>query len=151
MYNNQKLSIFLVDDDAIYLTLLQNVLSKNQSYVIETFANGELCLKRISAEPDVIVLDYHLSGIEKKSVNGLDALRKIKLINSDIAVIMLSLQDDIEVAVSCMNFNSVDYIVKSETALVRLNYSIQNLVHYKKMENIMSWYTERLQSLNIKV
>lgn len=151
MYNNQKLSIFLVDDDAIYLTLLQNVLSKNQSYVIETFANGELCLKRISAEPDVIVLDYHLSGIEKKGVNGLDALRKIKLINSDIAVIMLSLQDDIEVAVSCMNFNSVDYIVKSETALVRLNYSIQNLVHYKKMENIMSWYTERLQSLNIKV
>ena len=141
---NQKISIFLVDDDALYLTLLQTELSENQGYIIKTFANGELCLDEISEVPDIIVLDYHLNGIEKNALNGLDTLRKIKIINPDIPVIMLSSQDKIEVAVNCMKLKAVDYIVKSETALARLNYSINNIMYYKKMENIVSWYMENL-------
>ena len=141
---DQKISIFLVDDDALYLTLLQTELSENQGYIIKTFANGELCLDEISEVPDIIVLDYHLNGIEKNALNGLDTLRKIKIINPDIPVIMLSSQDKIEVAVNCMKLKAVDYIVKSETAFARLNYSINNIMYYKKMENIVSWYMENL-------
>ena len=141
---DQKISIFLVDDDALYLTLLQTELSENQGYIIKTFANGELCLEKISEVPDIIVLDYHLNGIEKNALNGLDTLRKIKIINPDIPVIMLSSQDKIEVAVNCMKLKAVDYIVKSETAFARLNYSINNIMYYKKMENIVSWYMENL-------
>ena len=49
---DQKISIFLVDDDALYLTLLQTELSENQGYIIKTFANGELCLEKISEVPE---------------------------------------------------------------------------------------------------
>jgi len=37
----------------------------------------------------VIILDYHLDGIDKSAINGIETLDKIKAINPDIPVIML--------------------------------------------------------------
>ena len=113
--------------------------SKYPEFVIETFATGELCIKHLSLpdktpleKPDVIVLDYHLDGIEKNAMNGLQALDAIKSINPDIPVIMLSSQDKIEVAVNCMKHKAFDYIVKSETAFIRLQKAIAYILHDQK-------------------
>lgn len=49
-------------------------------------------------------------------MNGLNTLDIIKQRNADIAVIMLSSQDSIEIAINCMHHLAMDYVVKSETA-----------------------------------
>ena len=141
---NEKIKLFLVDDDALFLKSLEIEFLEHADFTIETYATGELCLKNLSHSPDVIILDYHLDGIDKNAMNGMDALNKIKAYNSDIPVIMLSSQDKIDVAINCMHHRAFDYVVKSETAFLRLQKIITTIFKYKKMEKELSWYMERM-------
>ena len=144
MKKNDKIKLFLVDDDAVFLKLLAIEFLDHADFVVETFATGELCINELGKSPDVIVLDYHLDGIEKNAMNGIQTLDKIKAFNSDIPVIMLSSQDKIEVAVDCMHHRAADYVVKSETAFLRLQKIITNIFSYKKMEKELHWYMSRM-------
>lgn len=141
---NEKIKIFLVDDDALFLKSLQIEFMEHADFAIETFATGELCMENLSHDPDVIILDYYLDGIDKTAMNGMDTLDKIKALSPDIPVIMLSSQDKIEVAINCMHHKAFDYVVKSETAFVRLKKKISTILRYKKMEKELNWYMERM-------
>ena len=142
--NNERIKLFLVDDDALYLKSLEIEFLQHGDFTIETFATGELCIECLSHSPDVIILDYHLDGIEKSAMNGIEALDKIKAFNPDIPVVMLSSQDKIEVAIDCMHHRAFDYVVKSETAFLRLQKIITAIFRYKKMEKELNWYMERM-------
>ena len=142
--NNEKIKIFLVDDDAVFLKSLQIDFLQHADLDIETFATGELCLKKLSHNPEVIILDYMLDGIDKNAMNGIEVLDRIKAYNPEITVVMLSQQDKIEVAIDCMHHKAFDYVVKSETAFVRLQKIITTIFHYQKMEKELNWYMERM-------
>jgi two-component system, OmpR family, response regulator len=142
--NSKKIKLFLVDDDALFLKSLEIQFLNNADFDIETFPTGELCIENLHKKPDVIILDYHLDGIDKSAMNGLKTLDKIKLSNIEIPVIMLSSQDKIEVAVSCMHHKAFDYVVKSETAFVRLQKIITAIFKYQKMEKELNWYMNRM-------
>jgi two-component system OmpR family response regulator len=144
MKNENKIKLFLVDDDAVFLKLLEIEFLQHADFNIETFATGELCVERLAQSPDVIILDYHLDGIDKNAMNGLNTLDKIKAFNPDISVIMLSCQDKIDVAINCMHHRAFDYVVKSETAFLRLQKIISTIFRYKKMEKELSWYMDRM-------
>lgn len=141
---NEKIKIFLVDDDALFLKSLQIEFLQHADFNIETYATGELCMKNLTHNPDVIILDYHLDGIDKNAMNGMDTLDKIKAFNPDIPVVMLSSQDKIDVAINCMHHRAFDYVVKSETAFMRLQKIITTIFKYRKMEKELSWYMERM-------
>lgn len=143
MTNTNKVKIFLVDDDAMLLKLLAAEFTQHADFDIETYPTGELCLENLSHQPDVIILDYHLNGIDKEAMNGLATLDRIKAFDAGIAVIMLSSQDKIDVAINCMHHHAHDYVVKSETAFLRLQQIITNIFKYKKMEKVVNWYMER--------
>src|SRR6185295_18512082 len=140
---NEKIKLFLVDDDAVFLKSLEIEFLGSADFNIETFDTGELCIANLSRNPDVIILDYFLNGIEKNAMNGIETLDKIKAINSDIPVVMLSVQDKIDVAVSCMHHRAFDYVVKNETAFLRLRKIITSIFSYKKMEKELQWYMDR--------
>lgn len=144
MNNEKKIKLFLVDDDALYLKLLEIELLVHADFIIETYATGELCIENLSRNPDVIILDYHLDGIDKTAMNGILTLDKIKAFNPEIPVIMLSSQDKIEVAIDCMLHKASDYVVKSETAFIRLQKSISTIFHTRKVEKTLNWYMERM-------
>jgi two-component system OmpR family response regulator len=144
-----KIKLFLVDDDALFLKSLEMEFNEKseltaETYIIETFATGELCIENLSLNPDIIILDYHLDGIDVKAMNGLATLDKIKASCPDMPVIMLSSQDKIEVAIQCMHHKAFDYVVKSETAFMRLQKIISTIFQYKKMEKELSWYMDRM-------
>lgn len=141
---NEKIKLFLVDDDAVFLKSLEIEFLQHADFIIETFATGELCIENLSHNPDVIILDYHLDGIDKNAMNGVETLDKIKSYNPDIPVVMLSSQDKIDVAINCMHHRAFDYVVKSETAFVRLQKIITTIFRYKKMEKELKWYMERM-------
>ena len=140
----EKITLFLVDDDAVFLKSLEIEFLEHADFTIKTFATGELCMASLSHNPDVIILDYYLDGIDKKAMNGIETLDKIKAFNPDIPVIMLSSQDKIDVAISCMHHRAFDYVVKSETAFIRLQKIITSIFSYKKMEKTLNWYMERV-------
>ena len=140
----ERIKIFLVDDDALYLKSLEIEFMQRSDFEIETFTSGESCLDNMSLNPDVIILDYHLDGINKNAINGLQTLDKIKEIDPDIPVLILSSQDKIDVAIKCMHHKAFDYVVKSETAFLRLRKIIPTIFKYKKMEKELSWYIDRM-------
>ena len=117
---NDKVKIFLVDDDVDFLKLLKIQLLQQHDIVIETFSTGELCIEHLSSNPDIIIVDYNLDSIEKGAMNGIETLDKIKSLNADIPVIMLSAQDEIDIALKCMSHKAFDYVVKSATDFPRL-------------------------------
>ncbi|MES2849617.1 MAG: response regulator, partial [Bacteroidota bacterium] len=122
---------------------------RHADFELETFSTGERCIKNLSHDTDVIILDYHLDGIDKNAMNGIETLDKIKAFNPDIAVVMLSSQDKIDVAVDCMHHKAFDYVVKSETAFVRLQKIITDIFTYKKMEKTVNWYMKIASSNRI--
>ena len=136
--------LFLVDDDALFLKSLEIEFGDNTESVIQTYATGELCLENLSQNPDVVILDYHLDSVDKNAINGLETLDRIKKANQGIPVVMLSSQDKIEVAVNCMKHQAYDYIVKSETAFIRLQKTITTIFHYQKIEKALNWYMEKM-------
>jgi len=144
MSQANKVKIFLVDDDSLFLKLLSIEFIENGNFDIQTFASGELCLVHLTEKPDLIVLDYHLNGIDKNAMNGIDTLIKIKAYLSTIPVIMLSSQDKIDVAVSSMYHGAFDYVVKSETSFLRLQKAINTIFSYKKIEKELQWYMNRM-------
>lgn len=139
-----KIKLFLVDDDTVFLKLLELEFLEHADFEIETYVTGEKCMENLSHNPDVIILDYFLDGIDKTAMDGIVTLDKIKAFNPDIPVVMLSAQDKIEVAIDCMHHRAFDYVVKSETAFIRLQKIITTIFKYKKMEKELSWYMERM-------
>ena len=144
MKNDTKIKIFLVDDDALFLKSLEIEFLENADFTIETYPTGELCVANLSNTPDVVILDYQLDGIVENAMNGLETLDKIKGFNPNIPVVMLSSQDKIEVAINCMHHKAFDYVVKSETAFIRLQKIITGLVELKKVDSQLKWYMERM-------
>ena len=149
MKKENTIKLFLVDDDALFLKSLEIEFNEQTdfmsgTYSIETYATGELCMENLSHNPDVIILDYYLDGIDETAMNGIETLDKIKASRPDIPVVMLSSQDKIEVAIQCMHHKAFDYVVKSETAFMRLQKIISTIFQYKKMEKELSWYMDRM-------
>jgi DNA-binding NtrC family response regulator len=144
MNNEKKIKLFLVDDDAVFLKLLEIEFLQHADFSIETYATGELCVSNLTNSPDVIILDYQLDGIDRDAMNGIETLDQVLAFNPAIPVVMLSGQDRIDVAINCMHHKAFDYVVKSETAFMRLQKIITTIFKYKKMEKELSWYMDRM-------
>ncbi|MBA3901023.1 MAG: response regulator [Bacteroidetes bacterium] len=137
MEKREKIRIFFVDDDPIYLKMLENNLrsSKVYSSKVFTFKSGEEAIKNLHLKPDVIVLDYYLNGTDPNALDGIKSLEEIKHANPNIEVVMLSGQDRIEVAVNSIKSGAFDYVTKSESAFVRTQNAINNIVNAKKLKD----------------
>ena len=142
--NTDKVKLFLVDDDAFFLKALEIEFLLHGDFEIQTFPTGEMCVESLSLDPDMIILEYHLDGIDRTALNGMDTLDKIKEFKSDIPVVILSSQDKIDVAVDCMHHHALDYVVKSETAFTRLQKIITNFMNFQKVEKQLNWYMDRM-------
>jgi DNA-binding NtrC family response regulator len=119
----RSFKIFVVEDDEWYNRLLVHNLSLNPDYEIESFSNGKDFLDNLHKNPDVVTLDYRLPDML-----GLDILKKIKEVNDDIQVILISGQDDIGVVVDLLKLGAYDYIVKSNEIRERLLNTVSNIV-----------------------
>lgn len=121
--------IFLVEDNSLYLNALEKKLSPNidSGTSILKFSNGEDCLKSMNMKPKIVVLDYFLNSASREAMNGLEVLKKIKASNPDTMVLMLSNQDDMQVATDTMKYGAFDYVSKNENAFIRVQNAINNI------------------------
>lgn len=134
--NLKKYKILAVDDDPSILNLLKTILSKD--YTILTSSNCEEA-RRISHEEDfqLVLLDLNLPDGD-----GLEMLRFFKEINSDIEVIMITLQQDVRKAVEAIRLGAYEYIDKNfePEAITQLVYNA--LTKYLRQKKILSLQSE---------
>jgi DNA-binding NarL/FixJ family response regulator len=124
--------IFLVEDNKVYLKTLKIYLHAHLKFNIRihTFSNGEECLRNLKLDPAIIVLDYFLNDKIKNARSGIEILKKIKMTNPEVKVVILSAQDNIKVATDTMKYGAFDYISKNENAFIRIENAINNIYKY---------------------
>lgn len=108
-------SVFIVEDNEHYSMLLYLRLQDKFNLKISTFATGEKCLNSLRENPDLIILDYSLPGI-----NGLNTLQKIRAVNSKVPVIIISAQTSPQVAADLITAGADEYIIKNRSTTERL-------------------------------
>ncbi|MDP4194240.1 MAG: sigma-54 dependent transcriptional regulator [Bacteroidota bacterium] len=99
--------VFIVDDEKAISKLLTYWVKDKWKYRVEVFDKGEDVLRRLSAGPDIVLLDIMLPDI-----NGVEVLKKIKQFDENIPVIMLSAQGSVEVAIEAIRQGAFDYFPK---------------------------------------
>ena len=56
----EPISIFVVEDDAVYSKMLVHFLSLNPDFRVKKFISAKDFLKSIHEKPDIVTLDYSL-------------------------------------------------------------------------------------------
>jgi len=99
--------ILIIDDDKDMRSALSDLV-RSGGYEAYSAGNGKIALKEISTHsPHVILLDIRLPGID-----GMTLLERIKEIDRNIIIIMLTGHGDIRDAVKAMKLGAFDYITK---------------------------------------
>lgn len=100
-------SILVIDDDRDICLVLSKFLSKN-SYLVNTAFTGAEGLHQLrSHEYDLILCDYKLPD-----VSGIELLQRIKILNTAVAIIIITGYSDVKTAVEAFRYGAIDYITK---------------------------------------
>jgi DNA-binding NtrC family response regulator len=101
--------IFIVEDDPWYGEILAYHLSLNPDYIVEQFTSAKDCLANLHQQPNIITIDYAMPDM-----NGAELFKRIKQVNTDIPVIMISAQENVSTAVDLLKMGVSDYLVKDD-------------------------------------
>jgi len=104
---SDSIHLLVVDDDPGQRSLLYSFLSK-QGFQITQAVSGEDALSRISEESfSMMISDVRMPGL-----SGLETLHKVRKINTDMPVLMVTAFPDIRDAVSAMQDGALNYLQK---------------------------------------
>lgn len=99
--------ILIIDDNADICLLLDRFLSK-QLYKTTTAQRGEEALALVRRDTfDLVICDFKLPDID-----GLEMLRRIKVLNPSTAVIIITGYSDVRMAVQAVKHGAYDYVTK---------------------------------------
>jgi DNA-binding NtrC family response regulator len=125
--NKKEKLIFFVDDDKLILNLLEYTFSNRGGYEVHSFLSGKDCIAKLELNPRVVVVDHFFSKNEDSSSTGLDILKKIKSINPDIAVIVLSNQEETELIEEYIQNGAYRFIRKNDYFIDELISSLETI------------------------
>lgn len=99
--------ILVVDDESVASGMIKQYLEKF-NYTVETASDGVEALSKIEKfQPNCVLMDIRMPNL-----NGLDALKKIKLRQPKMEIIMTTVMDDVKMAEECMRRGAFGYVPK---------------------------------------
>lgn len=102
----EKNRILIIEDEEVMQETLKSVLKKE--YLPFSVSNGYEGLEELKKESySTILLDLRLPKMD-----GIETLKKIKEIDNEVPIIIVSASNDIKSAVECMKLSALDYISK---------------------------------------
>ena len=125
-----KPNILIIEDNEDMIFTLTKTLKK-EGYNILSSTEGKKGLSILKNKiVDIVILDIKLPDI-----NGIELLSKIKDIDSDILVLMMTAMTDAQPAIEAMKKGAYDYLVKPfELEELKLNVKKILETHKLKME-----------------
>lgn len=99
--------ILVVDDEIEYCRTLKDFMVK-KNYEVDIALNGVEAVKKVEKmRPHIVFLDIIMSGM-----SGIEVLIKIKEIDSNIKIIILTALSDRELKKNALEFGADEYILK---------------------------------------
>ncbi len=139
--------ILIIEDDPEHAELIKMGFRRHDEFFLDFAASGEEGLEMIATTAyDLISVDLVLPGI-----GGLDVLVKIRKIDPDIPVVMVSGHGTTEMAVVAFENRATRYVVKSLESFKSLPYVFENLIQearFKGNERAMRGQIERSERIH---
>jgi len=136
--------ILIVEDNKDMQFLLFNIL-KNEGYETLVAGDGNKALKETKRWlPDLVLLDIRLPDMD-----GMAVLERIKKLNSDLVIIMLTAYGDIKGAVQAMKLGAFEYITKpfdNEELLIAIKRSLQTQHLGREVQSLRKQLGEKTAS-----
>ena len=129
--------ILIIDDEMSIRFSLKTYLSK-QGYQVYDAETGEKGLELFKKHnPQVAIVDIKLPGVD-----GIEVLRRIKKVNPNCIVIMITYLSEVRLAVKSMKIGAYDYYTKP-FSLKEISESVSNAYKYIEVK-------ERLDQMSYK-
>jgi two-component system response regulator AtoC len=123
--------VFIVEDNEMYSLMMDYMLSNEYNYQFMSFKTAEECIENLHLKPAIIIMDYHLPGI-----NGKDAFLQIKKFNPEIPVIILTADHDIQIARELLKEGVHDYLIKEKDAVSQVKNSINSVLNKTRSKKL---------------
>ena len=105
--NEERSTVFVVDDDASMREALKNLL-RSMGLNVQTFGSAkEFLSSQRSESPGCLVLDVRLPGL-----SGLDLQRQLADANLQIPIVFITGHGDIQMSVRAMKAGAVEFLTK---------------------------------------
>ncbi|MGB4548946.1 MAG: HD domain-containing phosphohydrolase [Syntrophales bacterium] len=104
----ERKNILVVDDDASLRGLIVDALKQTGDFGIEEASDGAEALKALKSR----LYDLVISDVQMPNMTGMELLSKIREINPNIYVIMITAFPSIGLSVSAMQTGAVDFLSK---------------------------------------
>ncbi len=132
-------SILIIDDDPLIRKTLSSHLSK-EGFDIFVAEDGKQGLLRYEENsPDLVILDIRLPDMD-----GLEALKKIKEMDENSCIIIMTAYDDMKTTVEAIKSGAFEYMVKP-LDFVELDLTIKKAFQVKSLEDKLSYLVEEQQ------
>jgi len=101
-------SVLIVDDAAFMRMMIKDILSKNGFEIAGEAANGAEAVEKFKeVNPDLVTMD-----ITMPEMDGIQALKEIRQIDSNAKVIMCSAMGQQSMVIDAIQSGAKDFIVK---------------------------------------
>lgn len=132
--------IFIVEDDPWYGELLKYHLSQNPDYEIFLFVSAKDCLSKMYVQPQIVCLDLGLPDMK-----GDKLFEQLRASIPDVPIIVISGQEDINVAVQLLKAGASDYLLKNDNTKDMLWTTIIKIRENLKLKNEVAQLKEQLE------
>ncbi|MGK7346468.1 MAG: HD domain-containing phosphohydrolase [Candidatus Nitrospinota bacterium M3_3B_026] len=132
-------SVLVVDDEVPACLTLERFLQK-RGYGARSVHTGEEAVRSVKeSAPDIVVLDIKMPGMD-----GIETLKRIRKINEDMVVIMLTALDDVETALITIREGADDFLRKP-VVLPELEHYITSALEKRRLVRENRDYQENLE------
>jgi len=107
---------------------MEFTFQSRSDYEVLCFPNGEECLENLSLNPRLIVLDHILAGAGENRLNGLDTLKEVRRVNTEVPVVILTGQGDDSLLAEFMENGANRYLTKDDYFIDSLIETIQEML-----------------------
>ena len=146
MDESKKATILVVDDDFGHRHMLETIM-KGWGYHVESAEDGSEAVEIIRSRPfDLVLMDVRMA-----TMDGIEALGKIKDYNPAIPVLIMTAYSSIESAVQALKAGAYDYLTKP-LDFDALKLSVERALEHTKLKEENLALKEQLRtrvSLNI--
>ena len=126
-----KKLIYVVDDDPVYLKMMEGHFKQMVEYEPKVFKSGNDAVKALEQTvPFAILLDHQFMNDPQKT--GLDYLKEIRKISSKVPVIYITGTQDKEIQGKAAKLKVSGYIIKDGASLVHLRVALDKIADQSK-------------------
>jgi len=142
--------VLVLDDEAFIRDVVSRKLTAD-GYACDLAGDAETALSRLTQ----VAYDCILSDVNLPGMNGVEFLRRVRLMDQEVAVIMITGSPDLDCALEAMRLGAYDHLAKPLN-LAKLTLTVDRAVEKKRLVrqnreyqlNLESMVAERTKQLN---